>query len=92
MLDAGWREEALRVRESPGFGPTAVQALGYREVLAWADGELERDEAEQTIALRTRQFSRRQRTWYRKFDARWVESGPPDEDRVRATLAALGWA
>jgi len=91
MLDAGWREEALRVREDPGFGPTAAQALGYREVLAWADGELERDEAEQTIALRTRQFARRQRTWYRKFDAHWVEAGPPDDARVRATLGALGW-
>ena len=73
MLDAGWVEEAVRVREHPGFGPTAVQALGYREVLRHADGELTRRECADEIRLRTRQFARRQRTWFRNFpEIVWV--------------------
>ena len=72
MLDAGWVEEARAVRDGAGFGPTAVQALGYREVLALADGELARPAASEAIALATRQFARRQRTWFRRFEAFWV--------------------
>lgn len=78
MFDAGWREEACAIRADPGFGVSAIQALGYRTVLAWADGEMERSEAEATIALHTRQFARRQRTWYRKFDIHWLPAGGAD--------------
>lgn len=67
MLDRGWREEAVAIRDGAGFGPTSIQALGYREVLNWADGECDREECAATIALRTRQFARRQRTWFRSF-------------------------
>jgi len=90
MLDAGWREEALAIRAAGGFSRSAVQALGYAEVLAWADGELEREQARERIALRTRQFSRRQRTWYRKFAIRWVPYDAPD--RVERALEALDWS
>ncbi len=73
MLGAGWVEEAVLIAEGVGFGPTAIQALGYREVLAHAAGELTRPELEETIRLRTRQFARRQRTWFRKFqDITWI--------------------
>ncbi|MCP3919859.1 MAG: tRNA (adenosine(37)-N6)-dimethylallyltransferase MiaA [bacterium] len=83
MLDAGWREEAVGIRSASGFGPSAVQALGYDMVLAWADGEIDRAEAARRIALRTRQFARRQRTWYRKFAIDWIEADAPDR-RLRA--------
>lgn len=67
MLDAGWREEAERVRGGGGFGETAIQALGYREALALADGAIDRDTFVTTVATKTRRFARKQRTWYRKF-------------------------
>lgn len=79
MLDGGWIEEVRAIRDGAGFGPTAVQALGYPEVLRHLDGELDREELEATIALRTRQFARRQRTWFRKFpEIEWVPA--PDSD------------
>jgi len=93
MLDAGWPAEAARVRAGTGFGPTAIQALGYVEALSVHDGELDPHVAAQRIALATRQFARRQRTWYRKFpDATWIAA----ERRAPADLAgevrrALGW-
>jgi tRNA dimethylallyltransferase len=78
MLDAGWVEEALAVRAGCGFGPTASQALGYAEVLAFADGRLTRADCEAQIVLRTRQFARKQRTWLRKFeDVQWTAA--PDD-------------
>ena len=80
MLSAGWREEALAVRAARGFGPSAAQALGYAEVLAWADGALDREQAAERIQQRTRQFARRQLTWFRKLPIRWLPGrGPPRE-------------
>lgn len=74
MLDAGWPEEARRVRDRPGFGPTAAQALGYAEVLELVDGRIDRQECARRIALATRQFARRQRTWFRRFpSALWFD-------------------
>ena len=88
MLDEGWPEEAARLRDAGGLGESAVQALGYAEALAVAEGRLDRDEAAAEIALRTRQFARRQRTWYRKFDVVWVPFDAPD--RVERATAAFG--
>ncbi len=84
MLASGWPEEALRLEER-GLGPSAVQALGYAEALALARGELDASEAQARIALRTRQFARRQRTWYRKFPIHWLPHDAPD--RVERAVA-----
>jgi tRNA dimethylallyltransferase len=81
MLEQGWAEEAGRIRAEPGFGETAVQALGYATALRVFDGEMGREEAAQAIALETRQFARRQRTWYRKFaDITWLDATPSPRD------------
>ncbi len=73
MLDAGWPEEAAAVTAGAGLGASASQALGYGTAAKVATGELTRQEAGEEIALRTRQFARRQRTWFRKFDIGWVD-------------------
>jgi tRNA dimethylallyltransferase len=95
MLDAGWREEVLALRDRGGLGQTACQALGYAEVLEWAEGRLAREEVLERITLITRQFARRQRTWTRKFPIDWIEvvadEAVPDEGRVRRALQTFGW-
>jgi tRNA dimethylallyltransferase len=91
-----WRDglvEEVRELVETGLreGLTANRALGYRQVLAFLDGEITEDEArEQTIAG-TRRFARRQDSWFRK-DARisWVRYDDPD--RVERALAAIGQA
>lgn len=85
LLDGGWVEEARRIRAGAGFGRTAAQALGYAEVLEFADGLRTRESCEVAINLRTRQFARRQRTWFRQFpEIHWVAAGDP-----RASALAL---
>jgi len=48
------------------FDDTARQALGYKEVLDHAAGRCSLDEALDAAARRTREFSRRQRMWFRR--------------------------
>ena len=51
----------------PGsLGPTAVQMIGWRECLACTRGELSETEARERITLATRQYSKRQVTWFRR--------------------------
>ena len=88
MLSAGWPEEALALAEGRGLGDSASQALGYDTALALGRGEVEREAAAELIALRTRQFARRQRTWYRKFPVQWFDATAPD--LVERALAGLG--
>jgi tRNA dimethylallyltransferase len=48
------------------LGPTASQAIGIREIQAHLRGELTREETIQKITEATRQYARRQETWFRK--------------------------
>ncbi len=91
MLEQGWAEEVRTIRDGVGFGPTSIQALGYRQVLEHLDGKLDADECARQIALKTRQFARRQRTWFRglerTFGLEWIDPG--QEDGIDKALAAL---
>jgi tRNA dimethylallyltransferase len=74
LLARGWVEEARAIAAGPGFGPSAIQALGYREVLELAAGKIEREACALRIDQKTRQLARRQRTWLRRFpEIAWVE-------------------
>jgi len=69
MFERGLKEEVQQLLESP-FPPgrTAGQALGYREVTDWLRGNLpSRAAAEKLIQTRTRQFAKRQHTWFRNL-------------------------
>ncbi|MEM7308626.1 MAG: tRNA (adenosine(37)-N6)-dimethylallyltransferase MiaA [Planctomycetota bacterium] len=97
MLAAGWIDEVRALLAAGGFGPTSAQALGYPEIRAHLAGELDAAELEAAIALRTRQFARRQRTWFRSFpETVWVDP-EPDREAVNAkrapeqVLQALAW-
>jgi tRNA dimethylallyltransferase len=70
-------------------GRTANRALGYRQVLAFLDGELTEDQAREQTITRTRRFARRQDSWFRK-DRRvhWVPYDDPD--RVEVALEVVG--
>ena len=67
MFAAGWPDEAARLGDQ--LGATAAAALGYREALAVARGELALEAAIEQVTRATRQFARRQRTWLRRFQA-----------------------
>jgi tRNA dimethylallyltransferase len=67
MRAAGLVGEVHGLRERGALSRTAAQAIGYREVLAHLDGEIpDLDDALDAAVVRTRQFARRQRMWFRR--------------------------
>jgi tRNA dimethylallyltransferase len=66
MLAAGWLEEVQRLRALPRpLSRESRQALGYRELLAHIDGTADWDATAELIRIHTRQFAKRQLTWFR---------------------------
>ena len=69
MLTAGWLDEVKRLRGSPHpLSRESRQALGYREILEFLDGTgTAWTETVDLIRTHTRQFAKRQLTWFRHF-------------------------
>jgi tRNA dimethylallyltransferase len=66
MFAAGWVEEVRRLRTLPlPLSKEASQALGYRELSEYLDGARNFDDTLSVIQTRTRQFAKRQLTWFR---------------------------
>ncbi len=92
MLAAGWSEEVRRLL-AEGVSPDApaFRALGYPEVLALVRGEIDADEVRRRVVLATRQFAKRQRTWFRRVeDVIWHRVA--SEEELAALALPLGEA
>jgi tRNA dimethylallyltransferase len=69
MFAAGLIDEVRQLAGRPtGLGRTARQALGYREILDALDRGEPPESARELIQLRTRQFAKRQHTWFRNLE------------------------
>lgn len=66
MISVGWVDEVRRLleRDRP-LSRTARQAVGYQELIAHLRGESSLADAVERIQIRTRQFAKRQHTWFR---------------------------
>jgi tRNA dimethylallyltransferase len=71
-LDGGWVEEVRRLLEAGYRHARAMEAVGYRQVRDHLDGQLAAADLHDTIVRATRTFVRRQRTWLRDQNVKWL--------------------
>ncbi|MGP8022199.1 MAG: tRNA (adenosine(37)-N6)-dimethylallyltransferase MiaA, partial [Limisphaerales bacterium] len=58
---------------------TAMQAIGYRQVVEHLRGERSLKETIELVKTRTRQFAKRQLTWFRaQKNLKWIELRPDE--------------
>jgi tRNA dimethylallyltransferase len=68
MIEDGWIDEVKCLQNLPHpISREAAQALGYRELFAYLKGEGGLKETIELIQTRTRQFAKRQLTWFRQL-------------------------
>lgn len=68
MMEEGWLKETRQLLESdPPPGRTARQALGYLELIRHLNGEISLADAIVLSKISTRQFAKRQHTWFRNL-------------------------
>ncbi len=87
MLRAGWIAETEALMRAHGPDARALRSIGYREIVAVVQGTLDPGEMEERIVAATRQYAKRQETWFRPLPR--VATGAPEDGAVRATLERL---
>ncbi len=65
MFDAGWPSEVHELMRTVPQDAPAWKATGYDAVRRFVAGESTRDAANEEILISTRQYAKRQRTWFR---------------------------
>lgn len=90
MLDAGWEQEVARLIDAVPADAPAWNACGYAEIRDALLGQRERADAVERTIISTRQYAKRQRTWFRhQLPAAQVT--PLDPLTPDALAAALRW-
>lgn len=76
MLDQGAMDEVEAMRDR--FDPSlpSCKAIGAPELMAYATGRMTLEEAEESAAIATRRFAKRQRTWFRARMEKWRKISP----------------
>jgi tRNA dimethylallyltransferase len=65
MMDAGWAEEIARLIASVDEHAPAWKASGYGAMREMVEGRMSAHDATQRVIIETRQYAKRQRTWFR---------------------------
>jgi len=91
MFQRGLVQETRQLLERGlAQNPTAMQAIGYRQVVEHCRGERSLPETIELVKTRTRQLAKRQMTWFRKQPGiRWIELAPNDEINAIVTRLNL---
>ncbi|MGO9855278.1 MAG: tRNA (adenosine(37)-N6)-dimethylallyltransferase MiaA [Acidimicrobiales bacterium] len=92
MLAAGLLDEVRTLVARPGrMSRTARQALGYREILAHVEDGVPLEQCVQEALRRTRQFARRQASWFRR-DPRitWASGATEAQELLEQALRVHG--
>lgn len=88
MLAAGWIDETAALLQHHRADGPGLASIGYREIAAHLAGDLARDQLAGAIVRVTRQYAKRQRTWFRHVEAAG-RFHPDDPALPAAVIAAL---
>ncbi|MEG5040779.1 MULTISPECIES: tRNA (adenosine(37)-N6)-dimethylallyltransferase MiaA [unclassified Microcoleus] len=79
MLEQGWIAEVEYLCKKYGCDLPLLNTLGYQEMKQYLAGEIKLEEAKELTILHTRQFAKRQRTWFRAYpEIEWFDVSTPD--------------
>ena len=85
MFKQGLVEEVKGIKYK--MGKVASQALGYKEVIAYLNGEFSLEEAKNLVKKNTRHFVKHQWTWFRKDkEIKWIEIKSKTREEIVAEV------
>ena len=87
MIEQGLIEEVENLLKKYNKFPTAMQGLGYKEVVEYLDGKVAKEEMIEKIKMETRRFAKRQITWFKKNkQIIWIDGLKDKEDNIQLIL------
>lgn len=90
MIKDGLVDEVRRIVAKYDRFPTAMQGLGYKEVVEYLNNEVTYEEMIEKIKQETRRYAKRQLTWFRKNkDIVWLDGLLQKEENIEIILKVL---
>ena len=90
MFEQGLEEEVGKLIQKYSSFPTAMQGLGYKEVVEYFDGKLKYDEMVDKIKQESRRYAKRQLTWFRRNEKIiWLDGEKNTKENVNIILEEL---
>ena len=88
MIENGLVEETGRLLENGDLkeGTTAYQAIGYKELFPYIKGEKTLEECTEKLKQATRNYAKRQITWFSRYDGVKINSYDEAKEKTRAFL------
>lgn len=75
MIEDGLINEVENLLKKYDEFPTAMQGLGYKEVVEYLQNKISKDEMIEKIKQESRRYAKRQLTWFRSYkDATWLDT------------------
>lgn len=93
MFQSGLVQEVKNLlRHGLAENKTALQAIGYRQVVEHLHGDRSLPETIELVKIRTRQFAKRQMTWFRRqTQLQWLNCQPQDSSEIVAARIVRAW-
>ncbi len=88
MIEQGLIQEVEDLLKMYEEFPTAMQGLGYKEVVEYLQGEISKEEMIDKIKMETRRYAKRQITWFKK-NKQTIWIGPHDLQKILDEIHVL---
>lgn len=90
MIEKGLIQEVERLLEKYDEFPTAMQGLGYKEVVEYLQGKTTKEEMIEKLKMETRRYAKRQLTWFRKNKQTiWLEGKNDIQNNINIILEGM---
>lgn len=87
MIEKGLIQEVNNLQRKYNEFPTAMQGLGYKEVVDYLQGEYTQEEMIEKIKMESRRYAKRQLTWFRKNkETIWLDALEKKEHNIQQIL------
>ena len=90
MIENGLIQEVQNIYNKYNEFPTSMQALGYKEVVEYLDGKIDKETMIEKIKMETRRYAKRQLTWFRKNKQTiWLNGNNTVEENIQIILEEI---
>ena len=90
MIEQGLIKEVENILKKYNKFPTAMQGLGYKEVVEYLDKKITKEEMIEKIKMETRRYAKRQITWFKKIEnVKWIQGNETISNNINLILEEM---
>lgn len=92
MIEKGLIDEVKDLIKKYHEFPTAMQAIGYKEIREYLNKKITKEEAIEKIKQESRRYAKRQITWFKKNEnIIWLDGLKDKQNNINIILEEINW-